>query len=267
MKNFLENLKTDKKTRNTVICSAAGAVIIIAAAIAIPVGVHSNNIKKALANEQAAQMSVSDKTDTETGTEAVSAVITEPETEETTAEVTVPTTAVPTQAANGKEDTNKGTAFNAGKGGSSGNHSGSGNSNSDTPAKKPNEGSNGSQSQNTPPAQQETPVVPAETNKKQWTQAEVDALVEETKKYAISKGLKIDNSLGIQGTSWRTPATTENAINSNEVKSRLFYLVDKSYDSVIEDFGFFVEGATVNVIAKQYTSIDGYAAWEIYVVY
>ncbi len=267
MKKFLEKIKTDKKTRNAVIGSAVGAVIVIIAAIAIPVGVHSNNIKKALAEEQAAQMAVLDKSDVEMDTEVASAVATEPETEETTAEVTAPTTAEPAQATNSRADTNKGTASNTDKGGSSGNNSGSGNSNSGASAKKPSGGSSGSQGQNTPPVQQETPAAPAQSDKKQWTQAEVDSLVTETKQYAISKGLKIDSSLGIQGTSWRSPATTENAENSDEVKSRLFYLVDQSYDSVIEDFGYFVAGATINVVARQYTSIYGYPAWEIYVVY
>ena len=261
MKDFLEKMKTDKKTRNTVICSAAGAVIVIAAAIAIPVGVHSNNIKKALANEQAAQMTVSDKADIKTDTEAVSAVITEPETEETTAEVTVPTTAVPTQAANSKEDTNKGTASNAGKGGSSGNHSGSGNSNSDTPAKKPNEGSNGSQSQNTPPAQQETPIAPAETTQKQWTQAEVDALVAEIKAYAQSKGFTINSSLTTQGTSWSNPVHT--GVNKEKTKADLKYDIDFVYNLGIKRFGYIPEGSELNIIAKPIAENE----WEIYVVY
>ncbi len=261
MKEFLEKLKTDKKTRNTMICSAVGAVIVIATVIAIPVGVHSNNIRKALAEEQAAQMAISDKSDVETDTEVASAVATEPETAETTAEVTAPTTAEPTQAANSGADTNKGTASNTGKGGSSGNNSGAGNSNSGASAKKPNEGSSGSQGQNTPPVQQETPVAPTQTDEHLWTQAEVDSLVAEIKAYAQSKGFTINSSLTTQGTSWSNPVHT--GVNKEKTKADLKYDIDFVYNMGIKRFGYIPEGSALNIIAKPIAENE----WEIYVVY
>ncbi len=274
MKGFLEKIKTDKRTRNTVICSAVGAVIVIIAAIAIPVGVHSSNVKKALAEEQAAQIAVSDKADVIDDTAAASVATTESGTEEDTiAEVTAPATAVSTtQVANSGSASNNNTASNTGKGNLSGSKSGTGNSSQGASSKKPNEGSSGTQGQNTPPAQQETPVAPAQSDEHLWTQAEVDSLVAEIKAYAQSKGFTINSSLTTKGTSWSNPANTswyawagDNAIPM--VKSKLKDEVDFVYNMGINRFGYIPEESFLNIVVESCTGVYGETAWEIYVVY
>lgn len=108
-------------------------------------------------------------------------------------------------------------------------------------------------------------TVTTKPSKKQWTQSEVDAIVNDAKAYAKSKGFIIDLNLTTQGTSWRTPSSTEST--KEKIKSQLKYLIDDSYDGVIQSFGHFVDGATINVVTEKYTDIDGYTQWEIYVVY
>ncbi len=251
-KRLSEKLKTDKKTRAAVITSAVGAVIVLAAAITIPVTLH--NRAKVEADAESAAITAEAVV-----TESASVVVTEPETE-TVSEISAePTTAETTaQAASKNTSSGKNTPVDTNKGGSA-NKSGS----SDSSAKKPNSGSNGGQAQQKPPIQNETPV---QSNKKQWTQAEVDAIVAEMKQYGINKGLFVNSNKGVQGTSWRTPATTENAQSKSEITSRLTYLINKVYDEAIQDFGYCPEGYTFNVVAKQYTANDGCIAWEIYVV-
>lgn len=260
MKDFLEKIKTDKRTRNTVICATVGAVVVIAAAIVIPVGVHSSNVKKALADEQAAQIAVSDEANVIDDT-AASSVATEPETEEAASEMTTPATDEPTQAANGSADTNKGTVSNTDKGGSSGSSSGSGSSGSGASSQKPNSGS----AQNNPPAQQETPAEPEQPIKKNpeldWTQADVDAAVAEARQYAKSRGLVIDSSLTEKGTSWSSPIDTRLDHKSNAAGD-LHYQIDRFYNLEIEDFGCVGEKSKCNIFSINYGSY-----WEIYVVY
>lgn len=259
LKNISEKLKTDKRTRNTVICSVAGAVVVIAAAIVIPVGVHSSNVKKALADEQAAQIAVSDEANVIDDT-AASAAATEPETEEATAEVTVPATDEPTQAANSESSTNKGTSSNTDKGSSSGNNGGSGSSGSGASSQKPNSES----AQNNPPAQQETPAEPEQPIKKNpeldWTQADVDAAVAEAQQYAKSKGLIIDSSLTEKGTSWSSPIDTRLDYKSNAAGD-LHYKIDNSLIGISDEL---IEAGivTINIFSINYGSY-----WEIYVVY
>ncbi len=251
-KRLSEKLKTDKKTRAAVITSAVGAVIVLAAAITIPVTLH--NRAKVEADAESAAITAEAVV-----TESASVVVTEPETE-TVSEISAePTTAETTaQAASKNTSSGKNTPVDTNKGGSA-NKSGS----SDSSAKKPNSGSNGGQAQQKPPIQNETPV---QSNKKQWTQAEVDAIVAEMKQYGINKGLFVNSNKGVQGTSWRTPSTTENSQSKSEITSRLTYLINKVYDEAIQDFGYCPEGYTFNVVAKQYTANDGCIAWEIYVV-
>lgn len=46
MKMNLEKFKSDKKFRNTVLCSVIGLILVIAVSVAVPIGVHNSNIKK-----------------------------------------------------------------------------------------------------------------------------------------------------------------------------------------------------------------------------
>lgn len=254
-KRLSEKLKTDKKTRAAVITSAVGAVLVLTAAVTIPVALH-NRVKVEADAESAAITAEA------VVTESASVVVTEPETEAVSEISTEPTTAdtaeTTAQAASKNADAGKNTPVDTNKGGSADKNGGS-----DSSAKKPNSGSNGGQAQQKPPVQNETPV---QSNKKQWTQAEVDAIVAEMKQYGINKGLFVNSNKGVQGTSWRTPATTENAQSKSEITSRLTYLINKVYDEAIQDFGYCPEGYTFNVVAKQYTANDGCIAWEIYVV-
>lgn len=233
----LQTIRNDKRTRKAVIGASVGAVLVLATAVTVPVMLH-NRAPVA----QAAEPSVT---------------VTEPTTAETTAAaptsetVTVPTvseTTEPTMAAapmgdsvTEKKEKPKSSAKPAAQG--AGNGSGAA-------AKQP--------APNTPPAEPQKP------HKKQWTQAEVDALVAEMKAYGISKGLTVNSAKGIQGSSWRNPASTQST--PEKAKQRLIYLIDEVYDFAIEDFGNCV-GSTFNVVTQQYTDSDGYTQWEIYVVY
>ena len=238
MRNFAEKLKSDKKTRAVVICTSLAAVALIAAAIAIPVVIHSRIPKEA----QAAQTSPSELTTQEVST---TQAVTVPE----TAESTEPPTTAPTTAASvsNSGQNSKPTSDTTKK-----SSSGSSGASSSTP--KPNTGSSN-----------QKPVTATQAQGHQWTQAEVDAVIAETKAYATSKGFKINSSLSTAGTSWRNPANTESSLE--QVKSRLTYLIDESYQSVIDSLGYFDERAEINVLAKKYTDSNGHAQWEIYVVY
>ena len=99
-KAWLEKIKTDKKTRNTVICAGVGALIVIVAAVAIPIGVHAQSVKKAAAAQEAASAHESltaEQALTEPTTEAPKETI--PETTATAA-VTENTTAKKTASEN-----------------------------------------------------------------------------------------------------------------------------------------------------------------------
>lgn len=240
MRNFAEKLKSDKKARAVVICASFAAVALIAAAIAIPVVIHNNRIPK---EAQAAQTTPpSELTTQEVST---TQAVTVPE----TAESTEPPTTAPTTAASvsNSGQNSKPTSDTTKK-----SSSGSSGASSSTP--KPNTGSSN-----------QKPVTATQAQGHQWTQAEVDAIIAETKAYATSKGFKINSSLSTAGTSWRNPANTESSLE--QVKSRLTYLIDESYQSVIDSLGYFDERAEINVLAKKYTDSNGHAQWEIYVVY
>ena len=252
MKKFAEKLRSDKKMQAAVICGSVGAVIIIAAAITIPVTLH-NHIS---VEKQAAQAAVS--------TESVMAKIptaaqatTEPE---TTQSVESTTTAPTTSAADsnfgssGSSGANSSQSSGSSKStgsGSSSSSSGSGSGNSGSSSQKPASNNSGSGSS----------AGSAQSNESQWTQAEVDALVAEIKAYAQSKGFAINSSLTTQGTSWSNPVHTGK--DKAKTKADLKYDIDFVYDLVLQDFGYIPESAALNVFAKSYATNE----WEIYVVY
>lgn len=247
MKDFLEKLKNNQKMQVAVICSVVGAVLVLTAAITIPVALH-NRVKVGADAESAAITAEAEITDSS------SVTITEPETEVTseitTESITAETTA---QAANNNAGAGKNTPADTNKG-SGANKSGG----SDSSAQKPNNGPSGAQSQQKPPAQNETPV---QSNENKWTQAEVNSLVAEIKAYARSKGFTINENLTTQGTSWSNPVHT--GINKAKTKADLKYDIDFVYNLVVQQVGHFPEGAELNVIAKPYAENE----WEIYVVY
>lgn len=236
MKMNLEKFKSDKKFRNTVLCSVIGLILVIAVSVAVPIGVHNSNIKKATISEQAAS------TEPETITENE----TEPESETTSAEVTEqePTEATTVEASKvSPPNTNK-----------------SSSSDKSSPAKeKPTQKQSGSKS-NTKP-KQETVTASTQTTEHVWTQAEVDELVNEALVYARKRGFTINSNLTTVGTSWRTPATTY--LPKARIQSRLKYLIDQSYDGVVNCLGYFDPKAEINVLAIQCAENE----WEIYVVY
>lgn len=234
MKMNLEKFKSDKKFRSTVLCSVIGLILVIAVSVAVPIGVHNSNIKKATISEQAAS----------TEPETINEIETEPETEASEPETTEPTTAEITEPS-------KVTPPNANK---------SSSSDKSSPAKeKPTQKSSGSKSSGTP--KQETVTASAQTTEHVWTQAEVDELVNEALVYARKRGFTINSGLTTIGTSWRTPATTY--LPKTRIQSRLKYLIDQSYDGVVNCLGYFDPKAEINVLAIQCAENE----WEIYVVY
>lgn len=248
MKMNLEKFKSDKKFRNTVLCSVIGLILVIAVSVAVPIGVHNSNIKKATISEQAAS------TEPETITENE----TEPESETTSSEVTEQETAEATTVEASKvspPNTNK-----------------SSSSDKSSPAKgKPTQKQSGSKS-NTKP-KQETGTTSPQTTEHVWTQAEVDAIVTEIKQYAINKGFRIDDSMTTQGTSWNNPANTswyswagDKAVS--KVKSDLKEEIEWNYNDVINEVGYFPEDVIgINIVVQMCYGTYGEPAWEIYVVY
>ena len=238
MRNFAEKLKSDKKTRTVVICTSLAAVALIVAAIAIPVVIHNNRIPK---EAQAAQTTTS----SELTTHEVSTTqaVTVPE----TAESTEPPTTAPTTAAGvSKSRQNSKPTSNTTK------KSASGSSGASSSTPKPNTGSSN-----------QKPVTATQAQGHQWTQAEVDAIIAETKAYAQSKGFAINPNKGKTGTTWSTPILTEwNTIA--RVKADCVYDVDFFCERAIEELGS-VTGS-INVFAEKYTDSNGLPQWEIYVV-
>lgn len=238
MKMNLEKFKSDKKFRNTVLCSVIGLILVIAVSVAVPIGVHNSNIKKATISEQAAS----------TEPETINEIETEPESETTSAEVEIT-----------EQETTEATAVEASKV-SPPNTNKSSSSDKSSPAKeKPTQKQSGSKSSGTP--KQETVTASAQTTEHVWTQAEVDELVNEALVYARKRGFTINSNLTTIGTSWRTPATTY--LPKTRIQSRLKYLIDQSYDGVVNCLGYFDPKAEINVLAIQCAENE----WEIYVVY
>lgn len=246
MKMNLEKFKSDKKFRNTVLCSVIGLILVIAVSVAVPIGVHNSNIKKATISEQAAS------TEPETITENE----TEPESETTSAEVTEQETAEATTVEASKvspPNTNK-----------------SSSSDKSIPAKgKPTQKKSGSKS-NTKPKQETGTTSPqnVEITEGSWTQAEIDSLVAEIKAYAKSRGFTINPNLTTKGTSWSNPVHSWE--NKEKTKSDLKYEIDFVYNLAVEQVGHFPEGAELNVIAEidpVWSAAAEEICWAIYVVY
>lgn len=190
-KSISEKLKTDKKTRAAVITSAVGAVLVLTAAVTIPVAMHKR--VKVEADAESAAITAEAVV-----TESASAAVTEPETEATLETTTEPTTAETTaQAANNNAGAGKNASANTNKGGGSNKSSGS-----DSSAKKPNGGSSGEQ------AKQETPAATPQKENYDWSQTEVDALIAEAYAYARSIGVEPVNNLTPDNSSWRQPVCT-----------------------------------------------------------
>lgn len=246
MKMNLEKFKSDKKFRNTVLCSVIGLILVIAVSVAVPIGVHNSNIKKATISEQAAS------TEPETITENE----TEPESETTSAEVTEQETTEATTVEPSKvspPNTNK-----------------SSSSDKSSPAKgKPTQKKSGSKS-NTKPKQETGTTSPqnVEITEGSWTQAEIDSLVAEIKAYAQSRGFTINPNLTTKGTSWSNPVHSWE--NKEKTKSDLKYEIDFVYNLAVEQVGHFPEGAELNVIAEidpVWSAAAEEICWAIYVVY
>lgn len=248
MKMNLEKFKSDKKFRNTVLCSVIGLILVIAVSVAVPIGVHNSNIKKATISEQAAS----------TESETINEIETEPESETTSAEVA-------------EQETTEATTVEASKV-SPPNTNKSNSSDKSSPAKeKPTQKQSGSKS-NTKP-KQETVTTLSQTTEHVWTQAEVDAIVTEIKQYAINKGFRIDDSMTTQGTSWNNPANTsryswagDKAVS--KVKSYLKEEIEWNYNDVLNEVGYFPENVIgINIVVQTCYGTYGETAWEIYVVY
>lgn len=246
MKMNLEKFKSDKKFRNTVLCSVIGLILVIAVSVAVPIGVHNSNIKKATISEQAAS----------TEPKTINEIETEPESETTSAEVA-------------EQETTEATTVEASKV-SPPNTNKSSSSDKSSPAnRKPTQKQSGSKS-NTKPKQETGTTSPqnVEITEGSWTQAEIDSLVAEIKAYAKSRGFTINPNLTTKGTSWSNP------VHSGEVKEKtksdLTYQVDFVYDLCTQDFGYFPEGAELNVIAEidpVWSAAAEEICWAIYVVY
>lgn len=251
MKDFLEKLKNNQKMQAAVICSVVGAVLVLTAAITIPVALH-NRVKVEAEAESAAITAEAEIT------EPASATITEPETEVTSEITTEPTTAETTaQAANNNASAGKNTSANTNKGGGSNKSGGS-----DSSAQKPNGGSSsGGQSQQKPPADEQPNKKNPELD---WTQADVDAAVAEAKQYAKSKGLIINSNkkftVSIDGiaynTSWSSPIDTRLDYKTN-AKVDLHYQIDRFAKEAANDGVAY----DINIFAENHGSY-----WEIYVV-
>lgn len=251
MKDFLEKLKNNQKMQVAVICSVVGAVLVLTAAVTIPVALR-NRVKVEAEAESAAITAEAEIT------EPASATITEPETEVTSEITTEPTTAETTaQAANNNASAGKNTSANTNKGGGSNKSGGS-----DSSAQKPNGGSSsGGQSQQKPPADEQPNKKNPELD---WTQADVDAAVAEAKQYAKSKGLIINSNkkftVSIDGiaynTSWSSPIDTRLDYKTN-AKVDLHYQIDRFAKEAANDGVAY----DINIFAENHGSY-----WEIYVV-
>lgn len=253
MKKFIEKLKSDKKMQADVICGSVGAVIILAAAITIPVTLH-NRIS---VEKQAAQAAVSTESVTAEITTAAQAT-TEPE---TTQSVESTTTAPTTSAADSNLGSSGSSGANSSQSSGSSKSTGSGSSSSSSGSGS--SSSSGSSSQSSGSGSSTGSV---QSDESQWTQAEVDALVAEIKAYAQNKGFTIDSSLGKQGTSYSNPihAGKDKAKTKADLKEN----VDFSYQQVVNSLGYFDERATINVFSEKIIDeFDGSSQWYIYVVW
>ena len=205
-KAWLEKMKTDKKTRNTVICAGVGALIVIVAAVAIPIGVHAQGVKKATAAQEAVSAH-----------ESLTAeqVLTEPQTTEPTTEAPKETIPETTATATVTENTTakKSASKNSGSSGSAKKSTSSSttkksNSFSKSSGSSGNSGSKGSA---------------ANTTGRDWcdyTQAEVNAIIAECRAYGESRGLVWEDSYTLDNNGWRAPAQTVDYTHNIEDNKR-----------------------------------------------
>lgn len=233
MTTFIEKLKTDKKTQVSTVTAAIAVIAVLVTSITVPVVVRHNKAKETL-TEVTEVKEVKQTLSSETSAEipAIESVKTQTEVEnvsEPVSKYSVPTSTKPTGKNN--SDTPKG-------------------NNSQKPAQKPTQA----------PEQPQTP------GKKQWTQNEVSSVINEIKSYAINKGFVIDSSLSTTNTSWDNPVNTE-WYTSAKIKSYSISCINDLYSRICDSFGYFPDGAKLNVVAQKYTDGNGYTQWEIYVVY
>lgn len=245
-KSIAEKIKTDKQVK--IITAVSCCAVVAAITVVIAVGASGSRKVDVTGETTAKAINTTSPTETES-----SADITQPE---TVSESTVVETTIKNENTTAPKSSGSSSASGKTNNSSSGNAS-SGSSNSGSSSQKPNSDKNAQSNQPT----QETPTAPS---KKQWTQAEVDALVSEAKNYAIVKGFKINNNMSTESTSWNTP--TDTWWCSDPLK-RVKEEVDWNYNDVINQVGDFPkEAIEINIIAESYKR-DGIIQWEIYVVY
>lgn len=230
VERFKERIKTDKKFKTEFTTIMVASVVVIATAITVPTVVHNNKIKAE--EDTVAPIIVQGENEIESLAE---------EAESTANEESQPALEVSeTENTETKKPTEK-----------------------KTQESKKN-------SSNTKPKQDTVTTSPqnVEITEGSWTQAEIDSLVAETKAYAQSRGFTINPNLTTKGTSWSNPVHSWE--NKEKTKSDLKEEIDFVYDLCTQDFGYFPEGAGLNVIAEidpVWSAAAEEICWAIYVVY
>lgn len=226
VERFKERIKTDKKFKTRFATATVAVVVAISTAIAVPTAVHNHKINAE--ENTVALIIVQGENEIESLTEEV---------ESTANEESQPASEVSeTENTETKKPTEK-------------------------KAQESKNNSSNSQNKNNTSAKKETTTASEQMTEHVWTQAEVDELVNEALVYARKRGFTINSNLTTIGTSWRTPATTN--LPKTRIQSRLKYLIDQSYDGVVNCLGYFDPKAEINVLAIQCAENE----WEIYVVY
>ena len=241
-KRIVEKIKTDRKTRNTVICAGVGVVLVLAAAFTVPVMMH-NRISVVQEAEQ--KITTTESTTDENTTAAPTRKTTGEEMETTAAETTAPTTSVRASDSGKSEKLASGTTKKV--------SSGSSGASSSTP--KPNTGSSN-----------QKPVTVTQAQSSQWTQADVDATIAAAKQYAISKGCVIDSSLTEKGTTWMNPIDTRLDAKTS-AGSSLQYQIDNSLKNTNLSDEQLAAAIAAGLLKINIFSINCGTYWEIYVVY
>lgn len=250
MKDFLDKLKNNQKTQAAVICSVVGAVLVLTAAITIPVALRNR------VNVEAETESVAITAEAVL-TESASVMITESETEVTSEITTEPTTAETTAQAANNAGAGNNTPANTNKGGGSNKSGGS-----DSSAKKPNGGSSSGEQ-----AKQETPVATPQKENYDWSQAEVDALIAEAYAYGRTLGLEPATNLTPSNSSWRQPVCTWLGKQStiDGVKGQI-----RNIKRLLDRDGLDPTGIPCyQIYAERYCEVNagGVWCWQFYVMY
>ena len=191
-KAWLEKMKTDKKTRNTVICAGVGALIVIVAAIAIPIGVHAQGVKKAAATQEAASAH-----------ESLTAeqVLTEPQTTEPTTEA--PTETIPETTATAAVTEN--TTAKKSASGNSGSSGSAKKSTSASTAKKSSSSSKSSGSSGSSGSKGSAAAAQTTVPSHDWPKAKVDAIIAKARAYGESLGLVWYEDWSKEDENWSFP--------------------------------------------------------------